>query len=158
MKLQRFAWSHWIWKYLFYLEYKFYLRAQAAPDASQLPQTSPRKNGKPSIFWMAQKIELVIQLFSGLFYPFYVPLESTIGELRCIHIFIWTILTPHTKLYALIQIKLFFPVFDNHFNFHSKYDCKTYRTDIKTLEKNATKLSNFIESSIRPLSCGYSYR
>ena len=66
LKLERFAWSHWIRKYLFYFEYKFRPRAQAGPEGPQLPQTSPRKNGKPSISRMAQKIELIIRLFSGL--------------------------------------------------------------------------------------------
>ena len=32
-------------------------------DAGQLKQTSPRKNGKPSISGMVKKIESVIQLF-----------------------------------------------------------------------------------------------
>ena len=64
-KLEPFAWSHWIRKYLFYFEYKFRPRPQAGPEAPQLPQTSPRKNGKPSISRMAQKIELVIRLFLG---------------------------------------------------------------------------------------------
>ena len=44
---------------------EFRPRPQAAPDVPQLSQTSARKNGKPSISRMAQKIELVTQLFSG---------------------------------------------------------------------------------------------
>ena len=43
-----------------YFENKFCPRVQAALDGAQLPQMSPRKNGKPSISRMAQKIELVI--------------------------------------------------------------------------------------------------
>ena len=66
LKLERFAWSHWIQKYLFYFGHKFRPSPQAAPEAPQLSQTSSRKNGKPSISRMAQKIELVIRLFSGL--------------------------------------------------------------------------------------------
>ena len=64
-KLEPFAWSHWIRKYLFYLGYKFRRRPQAGPEGAQLSQTSSRKNGKPSISRMAQKIELIIRLFSG---------------------------------------------------------------------------------------------
>ncbi len=37
-------------KYLFYFEYKFCPRPQAAQEAPQLPQTFLRKNGKPSIW------------------------------------------------------------------------------------------------------------
>ena len=63
LELEGFAWSHRIRKYLFYFEYKFCPRAQAAPEGPQLPQTSPKKNGKPSIFQMAQKIWLITHLF-----------------------------------------------------------------------------------------------
>ena len=66
MKLERFAWSHWIRKYQIYFELKFRPRPQAGPEGPQLPKTSPRKNGKPSISRMAQKIELIIRLFSGI--------------------------------------------------------------------------------------------
>ena len=48
------------------LGYKFRPRPQAGLEAPQLSQTSSRKNGKPSISRMAQKIELIIRLFSGL--------------------------------------------------------------------------------------------
>ena len=63
LKQEHFAWSHWIRKYLFYFGFKFRPRPQAAPEAPQLPQTSAKKNGKPSISRIAQKIELVIRLF-----------------------------------------------------------------------------------------------
>ena len=65
LKLEHFVWSHCIRKYLFYFRCKFCPRPQAAPDAPQLSQTSSRKNGKPSIFRIAQKIVLVIRIFSG---------------------------------------------------------------------------------------------
>ena len=44
------------------LWFKFCLRAQAGPEGPQVAQTFPRKNGKPSISMMAQKIELLIRL------------------------------------------------------------------------------------------------
>ena len=46
-------------------------KARAALDAPQLPQTSSRKNGKPSIFQMAQKIDLMIRLFFGMLITYY---------------------------------------------------------------------------------------
>ena len=36
MKLERFAWSDWILKYLIYFGYKFRPRPQAGPDGAQL--------------------------------------------------------------------------------------------------------------------------
>ena len=48
-----------------YKRYNFRPRPQAASEAPQLPQTFSRKNRKPPISRMAQKIELVIRLFSG---------------------------------------------------------------------------------------------
>ena len=65
VELERFTWSHQIRKYQIYFGYKFRPRPQAAPDVPQVPQTFARKNGKPSISRMAQKIELIIRLFSG---------------------------------------------------------------------------------------------
>ena len=62
-KLEPFAWSHWIRKYLFYLRYKFRPRSRPAPKMAQLSQTSARKNWKTS-FLKDQKVELVIRLFS----------------------------------------------------------------------------------------------
>ena len=47
-KLEPFAWSHWIRKYLFYLRYKFCPRSRPALKMVQLAQTSPRKNWKTS--------------------------------------------------------------------------------------------------------------
>ena len=64
-KLEPFAWSHWIRKYLFYFRYEFRPRSRPALKMAQLPKTSSRKNGKTSIFSGAQKIELIIRLFSG---------------------------------------------------------------------------------------------
>ena len=80
MKLERFTWSHWIRKYLFYYGYEFRPRPQAGPDAPQLSQTSPRKNGKPSISRMAQKIELIIRLFSGSTSAFSAQLSLVSGR------------------------------------------------------------------------------
>ena len=69
-KLEPFAWSHWIWKYLFYFRYKFRPRSRPALKMAQLPQTSPRKNWKTSFLNEDQKVELVIQLFSDEFVYF----------------------------------------------------------------------------------------
>ena len=63
-KLEPFAWSHWIRKYLFYLRYKFRPRSRPAPKMAQLSQTSSRKNWKTSFLNKDQKVELVIRLFS----------------------------------------------------------------------------------------------
>ena len=63
-KLEPFAWSHWIRKYLFYLRYKFCPRSRPALKMAQLAQTSPRKNWKTSFLNEDQKVELVIRLFS----------------------------------------------------------------------------------------------
>ena len=62
-KLEPFAWSHWIRKYLFYLRYKFRPRSRPALKMAQLPQTFARKNWKTSFFSKDQKVELVIRLF-----------------------------------------------------------------------------------------------
>ena len=64
MKLEPFAWSHWIRKYLFYLRYKFRPRSRPALKMAQLAQTFPRKNWKTSFLNEDQKVELVIRLFS----------------------------------------------------------------------------------------------
>ena len=64
LKLEPFAWSHWIRKYLFYLRYKFRPRSRPAPKMAQLAQTFPRKNWKTSFLNEDQKVELVIRLFS----------------------------------------------------------------------------------------------
>ena len=66
-KLEPFAWSHWIRKYLFYLRYKFRPRSHPAQKMAQLSQTSPRKNWKTSFLNKDQKVELVIRLFSDQF-------------------------------------------------------------------------------------------
>ena len=63
-KLEPFAWSHWIRKYLFYLRYKFCPRSRSALKMAQLSQTSSRKNQKTSFLNEDQKVELVIRLFS----------------------------------------------------------------------------------------------
>ena len=47
-KLEPFAWSHWIRKYLFYFRYEFRPRSRPALKMAQLPQTFPRKNWKTS--------------------------------------------------------------------------------------------------------------
>ena len=62
LKLDRFAWYHWMRKYLFYFGYKFLPRPQAAPDDAQLPKTSSMKNEKTLtlISQMAQNIELIM--------------------------------------------------------------------------------------------------
>ena len=56
--LQHFAWSNQIRKNKTLFGYKFRPRSHSALDGPQLPKTSPRKNGKTSIFSGAQKIEL----------------------------------------------------------------------------------------------------
>ena len=66
-KLEPFAWSHWIRKYLFYLRYKFHSRFCPAPKMVQLSHMSPRKNWKTLFFNEDQKVELVIRLFSDYF-------------------------------------------------------------------------------------------
>ena len=63
-KLEPFAWSHWIRKYLFYLRYKFRPRSHPALKMAQLAQTFARKNWKTSFLNEDQKVELVIRLFS----------------------------------------------------------------------------------------------
>ena len=63
-KLEPFAWSHWIRKYLFYLRYQFRPRSRPALKMAQLSQTSLRKNWKTSFLNKDQKVELVIRLFS----------------------------------------------------------------------------------------------
>ena len=68
-KLEPFAWSHWIRKYLFYLRYKFRPRSRPALKMAQLAQTSSRKNWKTSFLNEDQKVELVIRLFSDKLQP-----------------------------------------------------------------------------------------
>ena len=80
MRLDRFAWSHWIRKCLFYFGTMFRSRAQAAPDGAQLLQMTPRKNEKPLIFRMAQKIEF--ELFRDFFRPLE-PFPPGVGSLLC---------------------------------------------------------------------------
>ena len=63
-KLEPFAWSHWIRKYLFYFRYEFRPRSRPALQMAQLPQTFARKNWKTSFLNEDQKVELVIRLFS----------------------------------------------------------------------------------------------
>ena len=63
-KLEPFAWSHWVQKYLFYFRYEFCPRSRPAPKMAQLSQTIPTKNWKTSFFNEDQKVELVIRLFS----------------------------------------------------------------------------------------------
>ena len=43
LKLEPFAWSHWIRKYLFYFRYEFCLRSRPAPKIAQLVQTFKEK-------------------------------------------------------------------------------------------------------------------
>ena len=64
LKLEPFAWSHWIRKYLFYSSYQFHPRSRPEPEMAQLPQMFSRKNWKTSFFNEDQKVELVIRLFS----------------------------------------------------------------------------------------------
>ena len=64
LKLERFAWSHWIRKYLFHSSYQFHPRSRPGPEMAQLPQTSPRKKWKTLFLSEDQKVELVIRLFS----------------------------------------------------------------------------------------------
>ena len=59
-KLEPFAWSHWIWKYLFYLRYKFCPKARPALEMAQLSQMSARKNWKTLFLNEDQKVKLVI--------------------------------------------------------------------------------------------------
>ena len=63
-KLEPFAWSHWIRKYLFYFRYEFRPRSRPAPKMAQHSQTFSRKNWKTSFLNKDQKVELVIRLFS----------------------------------------------------------------------------------------------
>ena len=63
-KLEPFAWSHWIRKYLFYLRYKFRPRSHPAPKMAQLSQKFSRKNWKTLFLNEDQKVKLVIRLFS----------------------------------------------------------------------------------------------
>ena len=72
-KLEPFAWSHWIRKYLFFLRYKFRPRSHPAQNMAQLPQTSSRKNWKTSFLNEDQKVELVIRLFSDYLELKYIP-------------------------------------------------------------------------------------
>ena len=66
-KLEPFAWSQWIQKYLFYLRYKFRLKSRPARKMAQLSQTFPKKNWKTSFLNEDQKVKLVIRLFSDEF-------------------------------------------------------------------------------------------
>ena len=64
LKLEPFAWSHWIRKYLFYLSYQFHPKSHPGPKMAQLSQMSPRKNWKTSFLSKDQKVQQVIRLFS----------------------------------------------------------------------------------------------
>ena len=54
-KLEPFAWSYWIRKYLFYLRYKFRPRSRPFQKMAQLSQTFARKNWKTSFLNEDQK-------------------------------------------------------------------------------------------------------
>ena len=64
LKLELFACSLWIQKYLFYLRYKFRPRSRSALKMAQLAQTFLRKNWKTSFLNKDQKVKFVTQLFS----------------------------------------------------------------------------------------------
>ena len=64
LKLEPFAWSHWIRKYLFYFKYQFRPRSRPATKIAQLSQTFPREKWKTSLLNKDQKVKLVIWLFS----------------------------------------------------------------------------------------------
>ena len=73
-RLEPFAWSRWIRKYLFHVRCQFCPRSRPALKMAQLSQTSSKKNWKTLFLNEDQKVELVIRLFSDHFYS--PPLSS----------------------------------------------------------------------------------
>ena len=62
-KLERFAWSHWIQKYLIYSSYQFHPKSRPRPKMAQLLRTFLKKKWKTSFLSKDQKVELVMRLF-----------------------------------------------------------------------------------------------
>ena len=66
LKLEPFAWSHWIRKYLFYSSYQFHPRSRPGPEMAQLSQTFSRKKYKTSFLNEDQKVELVMIMITKM--------------------------------------------------------------------------------------------